>query len=348
VSGWILGYAIFGLVVFLLSYPLWENQRNYRSVFKIFYILLFPLLIVMLGALWVRLSAYGFTVNRLLVFLLGVWFVPISILNLYFLVKKQRGKIIIFVPFSLIVTLLLFSLGPWSIFNLSRQNQFQRLEGLLRKNNILVDGEIKKSNQTVASKDIAEIESVFRYLSKTHGLQNQRVWLDKWIKTIPSEENFFEKSSWGQTHLTMRQLGLNQSFPAWFIFKTDANSFTTAGYDYVLLISQYNDQEIRSFLINQKEYKLVPDLNNSKIQITKENQLIFKIDLLQKITQLAQITKTNNLQEIILPPDDLTFEISNKYGAMKLCVSQLEIRINDEQKMELTNFEGLVLLKLKV
>src|SRR5690606_8638791 len=107
VSHMVIWVAVLGVSTFLLLYPYGkrkENQWIKRSA-RVFYYLLIPLLILLFMAVGIRLGDYGFTVNRYLIFLLGIW---MTVICLYFIVRK--GKIL-FIPISLCLVFLLASFG---------------------------------------------------------------------------------------------------------------------------------------------------------------------------------------------------------------------------------------------
>jgi hypothetical protein len=123
-------------------------------------------------ALWFRIAQYGFTENRYFVFVFGLWLLAMA---LYFLMSAKKDIRII--PITLFCIALLSSFGPWGAFAVSERSQTSRLEGVLTKNNILVNGKIQKSTVEISFDDQKEISAILAYLDRTHGLESITKWL---------------------------------------------------------------------------------------------------------------------------------------------------------------------------
>jgi hypothetical protein len=152
VSLLILGYAVFGMLSLLLIYPT-RNKEGFgwiRLFSKFFYVMMIPLVILLLLAIWKRVSDYGITESRYILLCLAGW---LSFTILYFLTsKKQNIKVI---PASLCVLALLAAYGPQSAFSVSRYSQLSRL----RK---LTDNKGKDDDRA----------QIVRYLVQQHGLSS--------------------------------------------------------------------------------------------------------------------------------------------------------------------------------
>lgn len=170
-NGWvstlIIAYSISSILSFLLLYPL-RNHESYDWIFwfnKLFYFLLIPIFIMAFVAIGRRISDYGFTEDRYLVLLTAIWLAGIT---LYFIFSKKKNIIVI--PMSLWVITALLSFGPWGIYQISENNQLQRLKSPLSKENFLVNNKIRPlSSQEVAKLDSADrimISGSLEYLAQ--------------------------------------------------------------------------------------------------------------------------------------------------------------------------------------
>jgi len=141
VSRLILGFATTGIFSLLLLYPIREQIENIwiKKASRWLYILMIPLVIMLLLALWRRISEYGITEGRYIAIILGFW---LGIIVIYFILS--RTKSIKTIPVSLCLLALIISFGPWSAFSISEKSQVDRLQDLLTKNNILVNSRIQK------------------------------------------------------------------------------------------------------------------------------------------------------------------------------------------------------------
>ncbi|HEV8538587.1 MAG TPA: DUF4153 domain-containing protein [Bacteroidota bacterium] len=168
VTGLIFGFSITGILALLLIHPIKDRIENVwiRTFSKWYYALLLPLDILLLLAIWRRISDYGITASRYIVAVLGLWLTAIS---LYFVISRVKNIKVI--PTSLCVIGFLSAFGPWGAFSISLRSQLHRLEPLLSKNGILFEGKIRKTNGQVSFDDSKEISAIVRYLIETHGTE---------------------------------------------------------------------------------------------------------------------------------------------------------------------------------
>ena len=149
----ILGYAVFGILSLLLVWPIKgeEGNRWVQLFSRFFYLMLLPLIVLLAFAIYKRVANYGFTEERHILVVLGLWLAGISG---YFLVfRKDNIKVI---PVSLFVLALLSTFGPQSAPSISRKSQQARLAGLF-------DSE--------AVEDASQRASAITYLVDAHGLR---------------------------------------------------------------------------------------------------------------------------------------------------------------------------------
>ena len=130
-------YAISGFISHILIYPEYlDNKKLWASNYiTFFYLTLVPLLALFFYAIIIRIHQYGLTTIRGFMFLIGVWFVVVTI---YFLISKTKD--IIALPISLLLLLLVSYIGPQSVYNISIYSQKKRLSNIsdiIEKNNIL-------------------------------------------------------------------------------------------------------------------------------------------------------------------------------------------------------------------
>src|SRR5690606_31065584 len=154
VSILILGYAIFGILSYLLIYPISKEPENkWMSQFsKLFFWLMLPLLALLFVAIWVRTDNYGLTEMRYFIILLAIW---LLCLCLYFIFYKSPS--IQLIPISLFILTILSTYGPQSPFNLSKKSQQARLQTYIHQHD-------EKANH--------EKISIVNYLVKFHGLSS--------------------------------------------------------------------------------------------------------------------------------------------------------------------------------
>ena len=129
VLGWmVLGFVMAGAATWLVLHPPFVRDG---AIVRFFHRTWFWLTLLPLGlfalALYIRIDAYGFTPERLLLVCGGLWAV---VLSLTFLARRGDIRMI---PGLAGLFLLIASIGPWNLENLPRIQQGLVLDGLLTR-----------------------------------------------------------------------------------------------------------------------------------------------------------------------------------------------------------------------
>lgn len=172
VSHLVIWYSTLSVFVIFFILPILEENNIARYFRKYFPIINIPILIMMFISIGQRIGQYGFTENRYYVLLLGIW---ILVIMLHFIIKKPKSNTFIMTSLSVFVLVSVF--GPLSSFNVAIRSQNNRLNDLLAKNNILVDGELT-ANENVPSVDRREISNILSYFESNHRLGDVDVLYD--------------------------------------------------------------------------------------------------------------------------------------------------------------------------
>lgn len=176
---WVITYCGFAVFTFVLAYPL-KLQEAFAWLRKFLtglFVLTIPLAIVLFMAIGIRIYHYGWTENRYMVVLLGIWLVFVS---LYYLLSKTKALRII--PISFVLFIFFTMWGPWGMFAVGMHSQLDRLETLLVENNVLVNGKIVtiESNHPLNNEDgyetLSEIHSKFTYIVYHDGAKHIEGW----------------------------------------------------------------------------------------------------------------------------------------------------------------------------
>jgi hypothetical protein len=259
VSYLIICVAVLGISTFLFLYPYGQLKGGHwiRRSNRLFYALLIPLLVLLFLAVSIRLGDYGFTVNRYLVLLLGIW---LALTSLYFVGGK--GKII-FIPQSLFLFFLLASFGPWGAFQVSEKSQLQRLKAILNQaqilkgdklqNEILWDRtqfpQLEPSQLTAPAFRLgdslySEVSSIMHYLDDYHGFDALAPWFSQDMDQLLSAINQ-DKLKWQrmeETEFYMKTIGLpyppiaGDPTGRYYSFQLESPQLATpvGGYDYIV------------------------------------------------------------------------------------------------------------------
>jgi len=180
VSKLILGFIGMGISSLLLLHPIKEQTENIwiRISSRWFYVIVIPLIIMLFLAVWRRVSEYGITEGRYLAIAAGMW---LCVVVPYYVISKKKS--IRFIPTSLCVATFLVSVGPWGMFTVSENSQVARLQVLLTKNNILVNGRVQARHDSLQFETTKQISSIISYLSDIHGFDAIEPWFGERLKT---------------------------------------------------------------------------------------------------------------------------------------------------------------------
>lgn len=174
-NGWVSTLvSILGLGGFLcmfILYPLrLQNDNKFVNILsKYFSVVLMPLLVLMSIGIFRRLGDYGLTINRCLVLILNLWFYGISI---YLFITKSKHLKWIVISFATVA--LIVSVGPWSVFSITKHSMEKEIRQLLNDAKLLKDGKIVDNSKfavvvdTITSKRLSEdVKYTFRNFGYT-------------------------------------------------------------------------------------------------------------------------------------------------------------------------------------
>lgn len=365
VSYLISGVSILGILALLLIYPYSKSEGNswIKKFSRVYYFILLPLVVVLFLAIKMRIDAYGITINRYIIVLLGVW---LALVSAYFCIGRKNIK---FIPQSLAIIMALMSFGPWGMFSVSEKSQSERLFRLLEESHILVDGKIQneviwikdslpklhakklKINQHKVSDSIHnEIYSIIDYLDDHHGFHsiapifNQN--LDSLTTIARGDKRYFN-----ETRVYMKTLGLNEyrmyknkwSGNNGFRFAPRSLDYTDlSGYDYLIKSNYYNNNsKSEKFYIKGFAYCIDPVDNFEKVFTihTKKEQVAIDLKPLinSLIEEFGENTKNNLLRK------RLTIHKNTETVKLKLEISNLRIeKENDSLFLDALNTQVFI------
>ena len=373
VSYLIICVSVLGILTFLLLHPYGNQDGNswIKKSSKGYYFMLFPLLIILFIAIFMRVGDYGITINRYVILFLGVW---LFIVFLYTAFGKTNIK---FIPSSLACLLIIVSFGPWGMFSFSEKSQVNRLKNILETAGILENSKVK--NETYWIKDsipnlysdnefenesklndslASEVKSILEYLDSHHGFSSIKEWYKQNLDSIinlqsPEKENYYNYS---EAELYMKTLGLKYE-----VFYEDnieprltfnaANTGSVkkiSGYDYFVPFEKYTFEEgnsIFSFNADSIEYKL-EHVNKPTVKLllkTKAETITFEIeDLANKLRK-----EFGNEPDSLLPISKMQLNYSNANFDYKIEFHSIELVIQ-KNNLKLANISGDVFIKKKL
>jgi hypothetical protein len=194
VSWLIIVFSLATILANFMLYPLLKKEKWVRLFSIISYALIVPMSVVMFLAFKIRIDEYGITELRYYGVILCFWFIFVS---LYFILFKRKN--LIYLPISLFLIVIVSSAGPVSSMNVSKWSQLDRLEAVLIKNEILIEGKIKQTDTELSNKDIATISGALDYLRRVHGTSVIQEWYAEDLTNCQTSECLMQKM--GLTYL---------------------------------------------------------------------------------------------------------------------------------------------------
>ncbi len=288
----ILFFSMLGLLIYFLIYPL-KNYKE-KSIFTIYntyyFYILFPILALFFAIIYQNILDFGFTEMRYLALAIGVWILFVS---LYALFSKDDN--IIVYPISLFIILLLSSIGPFGMFQVSELSQKKKLNAVLVKNNVLKNDKFYFiNNDTLNIKNEKQIASILKFLISRNYTKTINHWLeDKDAKIMDSiflhQKNFYFQYLINH-YVELKSTKFNQKY---------------------LNFSSSNELEDIDF-IDVASYKTI-----SIINLEKSKNLIQKADFSFSLDNNNLIIKNNELDSLGLNINNFSEKILLKLNKNK-------------------------------
>jgi hypothetical protein len=300
-NGWVSTLvSVLGLGGFLsmfILFPMRLSGENKIVTFlsRYFPLILLPLLVLMSVGIFRRLGDYGLTINRLYVLILNVWLYGISIY--LFLSKANHLKWIVI---SFITVAFLSSVGPWSVFGITRRTINIEIAELLNDASLLKDGKIiLNTNKNIKiEQNIAEkLSEKISYFSSNFGNDELQQYFTDSIQ---------EKSVWElKKRLGINDIELDEKYFNAFI-TTDEMLVDIKDYNSFINIPYLNTEKELAFSNKQldvsfKNYQLIVTRKNA----TNNSQIV--IPLKEKLKSIIDSEKEDNSythQEMSLTGDN--------------------------------------------
>lgn len=348
VSTLILGYAVFGILSLLLIYPVKEKEGNgWMKLFsRFFYMMMVPLVVLLLLAVWKRVGSYGITESRYILVVLAAW---LSLITVYFLFSKRQNIKVI--PVSLCILALLATYGPQSAFSVSKFSQVSRLKRLLASTH---------------KKDVKQQAEVIDYLVDRHGLTAlqpfTKVDLAELEHKIELKDTTYSsytiknnKTDTAYALLKVKRMDSHSSFIDNKRFEPETEGVVDVkGYDYVIPVEAYMDKH--TLKINNVPVVVEKLRQYGDVKLTAGNKAVqFNLRNMAK-GAVAQFRTgklkgdSNDSGVSYLPPEalSLTHQLNNM--EIKLVITMLSTTINIEDQDELNrwlSYNGYLLVRIK-
>jgi len=347
VSRLILGFSTTGIFSLLLLYPIRDQAENIwiKKASRWFYVVMIPVVIMLLLALWRRISEYGVTEGRYIAVALGFWLAGIVV---YFIISSTKS--IKTVPISLCALALIISFGPWGAFRISEKSQVHRLQEFLIKNNILVDGRIQKASSPTPLNDSRQISSILSYLHDIHGYNGIQPWFGESLKEDSLGVRLRPKEPAQVTQL----MGI-EYIKGWYSaagnnvwFGSDQGAaINIQGYDRMIRRQYISiEQNKKVFTDLMLSYHVNTNLDTITFVVFPEEKLLdsLEIDLHPLINQLLADYSNFNVNNI--PPEKMMLGKENQNLKIKIYFHHIKLH-KAKSKIRPMEYGADILYKIK-
>ncbi len=340
VSYLVLGYSVFGILSYLLIYPLKDGEGNgwIRYFSKLFFWLMIPLLILLFIAIIVRVVDYGLTEKRYLIIATAIW---LSAVSIYF--SLWRHPRLEWIPFSLLVVLLVSIAGPQSASNLSRMSQQARLDKVLSSSD-------KGSER--------QKESIVRYLVDFHGFRTLQPYTERNLSEIEAAILREPQIKRWQARQQIRDSAFHLlhvdagDVPSQMIHVSSQEKFINPeGFSFVYWLEYPGNEVMKEDIgtIRIKSY-------HSQLVITFPDQDSIELDLTDLASEMQKryndpaekktFRRKGENSDYSVPQAWLTIKASSKLHAAELRLQQLSFSAGDTAQIENQLFtRGFLLIK---
>lgn len=326
----LVSYSITVIVVYLLASVIRNKITGYFRI--IFPKVLVPVVLFQTISSVLKIGELGVTSGRYYVIVFGI-FATIS--AVIFSIRPDR-KTNIIAPILIILSLISI-IPPVDAFTISRKNQVSRLENILEKNNMLVDGRIVP-NADIPSEDKNVIVSSVRYLSSMDYLKDIS-WMKEYNTTYDFERTF-----------GFPQYGYDSGYkPAdmWRLYLPDRTPVDISGFDYIVEVDLYSEGKGGPNeaipLGNGYNIEHEPDegIGDIVVKDNSGNEIIrYSLD---EIFDRAREREANTFGELSM--EEARYVTENDSAVLGIVVKVLHLEEMGESDFQ--NIAGYVMVKIK-
>ena len=336
----IAGFAIAGIVTYMVAWvyaQIGKASKLMQFINKHFFKLLILPIIAQFIAIIMRIHQYGFTEQRYLVLIAALWF---GFLSIGFILNKIQLK---HIALSLAFLLFFATWGLWGMTSVSSYSQTSRLENLLVKNDILVDGKIVESEErkNISFDDRKSISSIVSYLTRYNGPNRARI--DEVLYGYKTKKEFFDAVGFAAIS-KYQQNDLDQQIKSGrFVYnyyqRLNRNFIETQGADYVLTnFGAYTNNNTTKTLENNKNVFAAALDDNNTLKVRLKKYGIVEVPLGSVVeTLLVDNPKREPLTQPVI------IEAQNQKIRLKLSIVNLS-GTNKDDVIKVTNVRGQVLV----
>ena len=249
-------YSILSLAVLFFVRAIEKERKIFELFTRYISRTIIPILLMMFVSVFQRISQYGITENRYFVLAVGIW-----LFFVYVALSINRRLRTIVIPISLIIVITLGVFSPFNAYIVSKWSQNNRLEEILRANNMILDHNI--ISKPDLGKDIQDdIYAIVDYFEDNHRLSDIKFFSTN--TEFEDLENIFGFSKGEYEYKTIRERrgSLN---------------------DYILSVEDYEFfASINTSVSNKvvdEDLLITLDQENLNLEISKSSEILYNMSI---------------------------------------------------------------------
>jgi hypothetical protein len=332
-SSLILAFGGIGIVTYLNGWPL---KISAPPLVRFFYKTFFPALIVtclaMLYAFYLRIDQYGLTEERYSGVLIGGW---MFVMALLFTFRTPRLRTI-FIGLIVVFVMANFG-GPLSAVRLSEASQLARLQAVLEKNNILVEGTLVLKAHDVSPQDRRVISAGAEYFSRR---DTARSSYPSWFKSALAGDSsaYAVANALGIEYISEHDVHKQdeESIPRYITMKGLAKDDTIriSGFDWLMPVQNMLLSNNRpDVFLNTQRFKATYDAGKIFIEYA-DTYRIESEPVAFDVYELARSTYKQGKKDLY----DLKLENTQGNLRVKILIHRLSLDIKDPNELDDKDF----------
>lgn len=338
--------SVLGLVTFLLLYPVKDREENrwINLYSRGFCAAAVPLLLMLFAAVFKRIAQYGLTEHRYFLLALAAWLLGFF---LYFIFSRKPN--IKLVPVSLVLAAVLSSFGPWGAYSVSLSSQLGRLEIMLLKNGLLVNGKTVKLEQELGWEERKQLSGCLDYIVRFHGVEPLGKYFARDLGPLveKNKAGYWEAS--GVVIELMKYLGQNY-LSQWkqekfrhFSFSADKTGIDIRGFDLVVKFSTQYSLPKESW--PGDNYSVVLNSKTRALKIFQGKRFVIEVPLKSMCGAISEKHK-ESFNEVVAQKL-LSAGAENGNVKVKVYFQNLAGNRKEGGGLDLTRGDGLLLISEK-
>jgi hypothetical protein len=331
-KGWgsylVIALSFLGFIIQTVIDPIQKTLKSpmINRFYPWFYYLLLPLLILLFAAIFTRIGDYGITENRYFLLVLAFWITGVT---LYLILSNDKRLKIL--PISLIVLMILSSVGFWSAFNVSKTSQFSEFKVAFTN--------VKANNNIATGEEYETLESIMRYFHNREKLHILNpvvgVELDSVYPRISGMNHYYLDTSFILDSLSiLKPKDYHTVYNHVSIVLDKSNLNTKIG-----------DFQTLNYVSFGKDSNKIDSIYTFDL-IDKQSKAVIKSNatILYELQLNALIKDGLNESHVTLTEEDLTFHYKNDHIEMKIIIESLEVNVENEI-IYIENLNAILLVK---